>query len=206
MFNSLYDYYLPQKVNIDDLNNSFESDIESNNLLKEIRHSIFFRNITQLKDALRICRIKSEKMIKSFIALSCLISLVPIPGLYSISSLEIILFSCILGIYGFKLNTIEIKNTLKSFGASVVGATAGYTLGNALLLIPGIGTIIGTIIKGSVASITVYGIGKLCIKYCEENFEKANALEFYKNMAINYNNAIDSLKTISHNYNEEKII
>ena len=88
----------------------------------------------------------------------------------------------------------------------MISASVGYTLGNALLLIPGIGIIIGTIIKGGVASITVYSIGKLCIKYCEENFEKTNALEFYKNMAINYNNAVDSLKIIGDNFNEDKII
>ena len=82
-----------------------------------------------------------------------------------------------LSIYGYKLNKLEIENALKSLGTSVVSATVGYTLGNVLLMIPGIGYIIGSIIKGSVASITVYSIGKLCIKYCEENFEKTEINE-----------------------------
>lgn len=206
LFKSLYDFYLPEKVNFDELNNSFDSESELNNILNAVKHSIFFRNITNLKDALKICRIKSEKMIKIFIASSCLVSLIPIPGVFSISSLELILFTYILSIYGYKLNKLEIENALKSLGTSVVSATVGYTLGNVLLMIPGIGYIIGSIIKGSVASITVYSIGKLCIKYCEENFEKTNAVEFYKNLATNYNNAVNSLKTVSDNFNEDKII
>ena len=206
LFKSLYDYYLPERVFIDDLNNSFDSENELDGILKAVKHSIFFRNITNLKDALKICHTRAENMIKIFIASSCLVSLLPIPGIYSISSIEVILFSCILTCYGYKLNKLEIENALKSLGTSVVGATIGYTVGNALLLIPGLGYIIGSIIKGCVASVTVYSIGKLCIKYCEENFEKTNAVEFYKNLVINYNNAINSFNTLSEEIQEDKII
>ena len=78
-------------------------------------------------------------------------------------------------------------------------------MGNTLLLIPGLGYIMDTNIKGIVASIIIYSAGKLCIKYSEENFEKINALEFYKNIGTNYNSAMDSLKTISDNFNEIKL-
>lgn len=206
LFESLYDYYKPEKVFLDELNSSFDSENELDCILKAVKHSIFFRNIINLKDALKICHIRAENMIKIFIASSCLFSLFPIPGVYSISSIEVILFSCILGCYGYKIDKIDKEHALKSLGTSVFGATVGYAVGNALLMIPGIGYIIGTIIKGSVASVTVYSIGKLCIKYCEENFEKNNAVEFYKNLIINYNNAINSLKTVSEDFQEDKII
>jgi uncharacterized protein (DUF697 family) len=73
----------------------------------------------------------------------------------------------------------------------------GYGLGT-LQFLPGIG-IIGSIIKGSIATLTTYTIGQLCIKYCEENFEKTNALEFYQNLAFNYNSAVEDLKIIEEN-------
>jgi hypothetical protein len=47
----------------------------------------------------------------------------------------------------------------------------------------------------------VYGYvnGWLFPKYCEENFEKTNALEFYQNLAFNYNSAVEDLKIIEEN-------
>ena len=197
LFKDLYDYYLPHKISIDEFNNSFDDDL-LNNILKTIKHSIFFRNITQLKDALKICREKAYKMIWFFLFLSFILA-IPLPGVASVSTLEVILFSSILGIYVYKLNKIEIKNILKSFGASFVTATIGFCIGNSFLMVPEIGTFKGSIFKGSVASSATYAIGKLCIKYCEENFEKTKKIEFYKNLSLNYNNAIDNLKKISDN-------
>ena len=215
LFNDLYNYYLPHKINIDELNNSFEDDLNKgdlnkedlNNILKCIKHSIFFRNITQLKDALKICHYKAENIIKMFSASSFVAGIIPIPfsDVYSISSIEIILFSSILTIYGYKLNKFEIKNALKSLGTSSISAFVGFGVGNILLLIPGIGTLLGSLIRGSVASITTFGIGKLCINYCEQNFEETNAIEFYKNLSFNYNRAIDDLKIISENMKESII-
>lgn len=200
LFNDLYNYYLPNKINIDELSYNFDDDI--NNILKCINHSIFFKNITQLKDALKICKNRAQKCIKLFSLSSFIVGISPIPcsDVYSLSSLEILLFGLILAIYGYKLNKIEIKNALKTFGTSSATAFVGFGIGNSLLLIPGIGTLLGSIIRGSVASITIYGIGQLCIKYCEENFEKINYLEFYKNLAYNYNIAIDDLKEVSQKF------
>ena len=203
LFQDLYDFYLPHKINIDELNNNFENDF--NNILKAIKHSIFFKSITQLKDALKLCHNKSLNIIKGCCASSFLVGIIPIPlsDAIPISSIELFLFSSILTIYGYKLNKIEMKNAIKSFGFSSISAALGYGVGNTLLLLPGIGTIIGAIIKGSVASLTTLGIGKLCIKYCEDNFEKTNALEFYRNLAFVYNISVEDLKKISIKFSKK---
>ena len=199
LFKDLYDYYFPHKISIDEFNNSFNDDL-LNDIPKTIKHSIFFRNITQLKDTLKVCREKAYKMIGVFFFLSLFLS-IPFPGVASVSTIEFFLFTSILGIYGYKLNKIEISNILKSFGYSLGTATIGFFIGNSLLMVPGKGTLKESIIKGGVASSVIYAIGKLCIKYCEKNFEKTNSTEFYKNLSLNYNNAIDNLKKISDSFN-----
>lgn len=150
---------------------------------------------------MKICHKKAKKFVKVFAITSFLAGATPIPlsDSITISSLELFLFNSILAIYGFKLNKIEMKNIIKSFGYSSFSAFCGFTIGNILLFIPGIGTIIGSIIKGTVSSITTYTIGELCIKYCEENFKKENVSEFYYNLAYNYNNAIDNLEKLGQN-------
>ena len=204
LFNDLYNYYLPNKIEIEELNYNFDDDI--NNILKCINHSIFFKNITQLKDALKICKSQAQKAIGLFLISSLFIGISPIPcsDIYQLSSLEFILFNIILGIYKINLNKLEIKNALKSFGTSSAIACVGFGIGHSLLLIPGVGTILGIIIRGSIASITILGIGNLCIKYCEENYDKINYINFYKNLASNYNFAIDGLKEVSQNFKKNE--
>lgn len=43
---------------------------------------------------------------------------IPFSDVYPLSSIEFILFSSLLGIYGHNLNKTEIINILKSFGSS----------------------------------------------------------------------------------------
>ena len=129
---------------------------------------------------MKICHKKAKKFVKGIAITSFLAGATPIPfsDSITISSLELFLFSSILTIYGFKLNKIEMKSIIKSLGHPSFSAICGYSIGNILLLIPGIGIIIGSIIRGTVSSITTYTIGELCIKYCEENFKKKMSQNF----------------------------
>ena len=198
LFHDLYNFYFPHKINANAL--LYNSNNDLTNIINNIKHSLFFKNITELKDVLKKCNNQANKLIKYCCASSLLIGIIPIPfsDVYPLSSIELFLFTSILGIYGYNLNKAEILNILKSFGTSSVSAIVGYGLGTSLQFVPGIG-IIGSIIKGSIATLTTYTIGQLCIKYCEENFEKTNALEFYQNLAFNYNSAVEDLKIIEEN-------
>lgn len=199
LFLDLYKFYSPHKIDLEQLNNNFN--IDENYLKQILEHSILFKNILEVKDALKICHKKAKKFVKVFAITSFLAGATPIPlsDSITISSLELFLLSSILTIYGFKLNKIEMKSTIKSFSYSSFSALCGFIIGNILLLIPWVGTIIGSIIRGTVSSITTYTIGELCIKFCEENFKKENVSEFYYNLAINYNNAIDNLEKLGQN-------
>lgn len=199
LFNDLYKFYLPHKVNIDKFNYNPSNDLE--NIINNIKHSLFFKNITQLKDVLKICNERARKFIKGCCFSSLVIGITPIPlsDLYPLTTIEVFLFTSILIIYGYNLKKIEMKNSLKSFGLSSCSAFVGYTIGTSLQFFPGIGTLLGSLIKGGIATLTTYAIGNLCIKYCEDNFEKTNALKFYNDLALNYNNAVDELKIIANN-------
>lgn len=199
LFLDLYKFYNPHKIDLEQFNNNFNND--EYNLRQIIEHSILFKNVLKVKDALKICNKRAKNFVKGFSVISFLAGATPIPlsDCITISSLELFLFSSILAIYGFKLNKIEKKSVIKSFGSSSLSALCGYAIGNLLLLIPGIGTIIGSLIRGTVSSLTTYSIGQLCIKFCEENFKKENVSQFYYNLALNYNLAIDNLEKLGKN-------
>ena len=201
LFQDLYDYYFPHKVNIEELNYNFETE---KYILSAISHSIFFKNIKSLKDALKLSRIQAEHAIKGSIASSFFFGSIPIPiqDKITISSIQIILCTTILTIYGYKINKFETNTFLKGYSLTTVSAFTGY--GIFSLLCPFLGaTIILPIIKGGIASLTTYFIGKKCIQYCEDNFKEQNAIEFFRNLAYNYNNAIDDLKKISDSFKIE---
>ena len=200
LFNDLYDFYCPHKINIEELNYCFENKDEE--IINLIKHSIFFKNIKSLKDALKLARKQAKNIINGSIASSFLIGLIPIPikDIYSISSVQFILCTSILRIYGNKVNKFELNNIYKNYGVTIISAFSGYGIFSALS--PFLtASIFFPFIKGSIASLTTYFIGKKCIEYCEENFKKDNAVEFFRNLALNYNNAIDDFKKISESFN-----
>ncbi len=202
LFQDLYDYYFPHKVNIEELNNNFENNEEY--ILSSISHSILFINIRSLKDALKISRIQAENVIKGSVASSFFFGSIPFPiqDSISITSVQLILCSSIFTIYGYKINKFEINTILKSYSFTTISAFTGYGLFS--LLFPIIGTtIILPIIKGGIASLTTLLIGKKCIQFCENNFKEQNAIEFFRNLALNYNNAIEDLKKISDSFKKE---
>ena len=194
LFHDLYIYYKPNQIDLEKLNNIANNDL--NKVLSLVRNSILFKNILDLNGAMSLCHKRANKLIKACSATSFFAGIVPIPfsDIYSISSIQLFLFTSILVLYGYKINKVEIENTLKSLGLSSFSAIIGYSIGNLLMLIPGLGTLIGGLIKGGVASAATYNIGKICIDYCEKNFIKDNAFDFYKNLAYNYNRAVNDLE------------
>jgi hypothetical protein len=74
------------------------------------------------------------------------------------------------------------------------------SLCSALILVPFIGYLVGSFIKGGVAIGTTYYTGKQCIDFCEKHFESKNIISVYKESAYNYNKAIKNLLKISEDF------
>ena len=84
---------------------------------------------------------------------------------------------------------------MKTLGASA-GTTAGfgicgYVIASILKLIPGVGTIIGGIINGSVGASTTLAIGELAIAYFSNIFGDAEVNYFLNSRAEACNKGID---------------
>lgn len=202
LFKDLYYYYFKYKINVDEIDKFFNDGLKTeknDEIINFFSKSFLYKNISKLDDILKICKNRSYKLIKAFSLFSFFGGFFPF-GVYTISSVQLLLFSSIFAVYGFELNSIEMTNTLKSFKISSISAIIGYSLGslcNIFLVIPVIGYFIGSIFKGGIASGTTYFIGKKCIDYCEKKFEIENVKDFYTKLAYNYNDAIDNLLKIS---------
>ena len=197
LFQDLYYYYIPHKVNIERLYNNFEKSEER--ILSSISHSILFKNIRSLKDALKISRIQAENIIKGSVAISFFFGLIPIPheSIY-ITTVQFILCSSIFAIYGYKIKKIEMNNILKGFSFTTISA---FICSGVFSLFPSTrNSLILRIIKGGIASLTTLLIGKQCIQFYENNFKEQNDIDFFRNLALNYNNAIEHLKKISDSF------
>jgi GTP-binding protein EngB required for normal cell division len=206
LFQDLYNFYYPYKIDLDDNNKYFNDDnlknVNNDEIIQTFNKSFLFKNIKRSEDILKICKDKSISLINKFTFFSFLGGFIPYTAV-GISGMQVFLLTSILSIYGFSPNNIEKKDAFKNAGILSMSAISNYfvdSLCNAFLLFPIIGYVVSTFIKGGVAIGTTYYAGRKCIDFCEKNFESKNIISFYKKFAYNYNKAIENLSKISEDF------
>ena len=201
LFQDLYNFYLPYKIDIDGIKNKyFISDgnlkIENDDeIIKEFSKSFLFKNMKRKEDLLKNSKNNSTKLIYLFTLFSFLGGFSPSIG--GISSIQILLCFLILREYGFKLNNIKGEDKLENFVKLSGSAFCCYCGCNALFMFPVIGYIVSSFIKGGIASGTTYYSGRKCIDFCEKNFKSENIINIYEEYAQSYNDGIEELSKIS---------
>ena len=199
----IYDFFSPYKINLDSLN-GIHSEEEIMNIISS---SIFFNNIKKKKDILEKAKHNSKIAINSTIFLGALVGLsniFPCTDLPILLSLEFFLVTTIITMYGLKRSTSEITQIIKESAKSGLKVASiafmGYHLGNSLKCIPIIGTALGGIIDGTVASISIKRIGEYTIDYCEKLFHQDILIDYLKNAINSINMGVDELLNISNKF------
>jgi hypothetical protein len=201
LFQDLYNFYLPYKIDINGIKNKFFINDENlkiendDEIIEEFSKSFLFKNIKRKEDLLKNSKNNSTKLIYIFTLFSFLGGFCPY--IRGISSIQILLCFLILHEYGFKVNNIKKEDVLKNIGI-LSGTTISCYYGcNFLLLFPVIGYVVSSVIKGGIASGTTYFSGRKCIDFCEKNFKSENIISIYEEYAQSYNKAIEDLSKIS---------
>lgn len=195
VFEAIYEKFKKDKINIEEVKKLKGDNAKIFPLLK---HSSFFKNINSSSDVLEY--IKSYCSLEIYGA-SLLAGLVggfdalpfsDLPVIFSIQTLMIISIAIIFGIKLEKQKAAELIKTLAaSAGTTAAFGICGFFIASLLKIIPGVGTIIGGIINGSVASSTTFGLGKLAIEYFSEIFGDEQVNYFLNSRAEACNKGID---------------
>ena len=201
LFQDLYNFYLPYKIDINGIKNKFFINDENlkiekdDEIIEEFSKSFLFKNIKRKEDLLKNSKNNSTKLIYLFTFFSFLGGFCPYIG--GISTLQILLCFLILREYGFKVNNIKKEDVLKNIGILSGNTISCYYGCNFLMLFPVIGYVVSSVIKGGIALGTTYFSGRKCIDFCEKNFKSENIISIYEEYAQSYNKAIEDLSKIS---------
>ena len=195
VFEVIYEKFKKDKIDIDAVRQVKD---DNKKIFPLIKHSLFFKNINSSDDILAYIRSFCKYEIFTFAALSGLaggLDVFPFTDIPVIYSIEILMIISIAIYFGIELDNKKAKELFKSLGASI--GTTGilgvccYFIASAIKLIPGIGTIIGGIINGSVAAAGTLAIGKLCIEYFSKIFGNIHVNNFLNSRIEAFNKGIE---------------
>jgi len=107
--------------------------------------------------------------------------------------------------FGIEVNQNNASELVKSFAASSLTGSvlvgAGYGLSQAIkIFFPGLGTIVGNIINGSIGAGATIAIGKIAIKYFTNLFGEKEALHFLVERAEIINETIKKLNEYCNDF------
>ena len=195
VFEVIYDKFKKDKINIEEMK-KLKGD--NKKIFPLLKHSSFFKNINSSQDVLEYIKNFCSFEIYSATILAGLVGGLDILPFADLPVIFAIQTAMIIGIaisFGIKLEQKKALDLLKTLGASG-GTTAafgvcGYAFASILKLIPGVGTIIGGIINGSVGASTTFAIGKLAIAYFSNIFGDEQVNFFLNSRAEACNKGID---------------
>ena len=195
VFEIIYNKFKNDKININEVKKLKEDNAKIFPLLK---HSSFFKNINSKGDVLEYLKSFCSFEIYSATILAGLVGgfdIFPFSDLPIIFGIQILMITSIAISFGIKLEKKKAIDLLKTLGASAGTTTGfgicGYVIASILKLIPGVGTIIGGIINGSVGASTTLAIGELAIAYFSNIFGDAEVNYFLNSRAEACNKGID---------------
>lgn len=195
VFEVIYDKFKKDKINIEEMK-KLKGDNKT--IFPLLKHSSFFKNINSSEDVLEYIKNFCSFEIYGATILAGLaggLDVLPFADLPVIFTIQTAMIIAIAISFGIKLEKKKAFELLKTLGASG-GTTAafgvcGYIIASMLKLIPGVGTIIGGIINGSVGASTTLAIGKLAIVYFSNIFGDEQVNFFLNSRAEACNKAID---------------
>ena len=174
VFSIIYEKFQKDKINIDEVK---KVKGDNSKIFPLLKHSSFFKNINSSSDVLEYIKNYCSFEIYSATVLAGLVGgldLFPYSDLPIIFGIQISMIISIAICFGVTIKKKEAGNLLKSFtvstGTSGILGVIGFFLASTLKLIPGVGTVIGGIINGSIGASTTLTIGKLTVEYFEHLF------------------------------------
>lgn len=144
-----------------------------------------------------------DKLIKHHVYAAMGFGLVPLPivDFVGITAVQLNLLKKIANEYGEPFS----KNTVKSIISSLIGSASsitftGYLASSVAKVIPGAGTLTGTITMPAISGANTYAIGKVFIKHFESGgtfltFAPEKMKEYYNQMFKEGKEAVEKAKT-----------
>lgn len=208
VFEVIYERFKNDKINIEEMK-KFEGIDER--IFSLLKHSCFFKNINSSSDVLEYIKffcsyeIYGSALLAGIVGGVDFLPFTDLPVLFSIQALMII---SIAASFSIKLEISKAKELLKSLAYSATSTITlgffGYITASLLKLIPGVGTIIGGIINGSVGASTTFAIGKLAIKYFSDIFGGEQVKRFLYSRAEACNKGISFFEEIKNKLRNSK--
>ena len=206
LFEKLYNEYKDSKI---DINKLKKSNFSNDNIKKILEHSIFFKNLYSKSEILDyICNIcdKEVYLFSTSAGIVGLTDIIPFSDLPIITGIQITMVIFIGSTFAIEVNQNKASELVKSFTASSLTGSvlvgAGYGLSQAIkIFFPGLGTIVGNIINGSIGAGATIAIGKNAIKYFTNLFGEKEALHFLVERAEIIN---ETIKKLNEYYNDFK--
>ena len=195
VFEAIYEKFKKDKINIEEVK-KVKGDNEK--IFPLLKHSSFFKNIKSSGDVLEYIKsfcsyeIYGASLLAGLVGGFDILPFSDLPVIFSIQTLMIISIAISFGIKLEKKKAVELLKTLAaSAGTTAAFGVCGYIIASLLKLIPGVGTIIGGIINGSVGASTTFGIGKLAVEYFSKMFGDEQVTYFLNSRAEACNKGID---------------
>ena len=195
VFEAIYEKFKKDKINIEEVK-KVKGDNEK--IFPLLKHSSFFKNIKSSGDVLEYIKsfcsyeIYGASLLAGLVGGFDIFPFSDLPVIFSIQTLMIISIAISFGIKLEKKKAVELLKTLAaSAGTTAAFGVCGYVIASLLKLIPGVGTIIGGIINGSVGASTTFGIGKLAVEYFSKMFGDEQVTYFLNSRAEACNKGID---------------
>ena len=205
LFEVIYEKFKNDKINIEDVKRMKGDNAKIFPLLK---HSSFFKNINSSSDVLEYIKnfcsfeIYSATILAGLVGGFDVLPFADLPVIFAIQTAMIIGIAISFGIKLEKKKAVElVKTLLASAGTTAAFGVCGYIIASLLKLIPGVGTIVGGIINGSVGASTTLAIGKLAIEYFSKIFGDEQVNYFLNSRAEACNKGIDFFKEFKNKLN-----
>ena len=210
LFDELYKKYSTSKVYIKpvakkDAENDITSIDESKpdyweQVKKRLNHSIFFQHIVCLDDIFQYHVQKAIAIIASFTVAAAAIGASPIPiaDWFILTPIQLGMAGALAAIYGIFKTKEELMACIKSLGINLAVSGVGRGIGSLLKLIPGIGTIAGMVLDGTVSAVATSALGWGLQQLFEKEVREKGTLKLIIEMVMNFNQAVDAFKEIAN--------
>ena len=195
VFEVIYEKFKKDIINIDEVKKLNE---DNEKIFSLIKNSCFFKNINSNRDVLEYIISACSFEIYSASTLAGLVGgfdIFPFSDLPIIYGIQISLIIYIATHFGIKLEKKKAYQLFKSLatsgGTTLILGVCGFALATILKTFPGVGTIMGGIINGSVGATATLTIGKLAVEYFAKIFGEQEVNYYLNSRAEACNKGIE---------------
>ena len=125
---------------------------------------------------------------------------IPIADWFILTPIQLGMAGALAAIYGIFKTKEELMACIKSLGINLAVSGVGRGIGSLLKLIPGIGTIAGMVLDGTVSAVATSALGWGLQQLFEKEVREKGTLKLIIEMVMNFNQAVDAFKEIANSF------